>query len=187
VDFDLTESAEITLIFADGFNNNGSTANAVAVDWRIYAESYGVPFSHPEAGGGDNPIWSYTAVVTDTGVSVAGEDIVLDLVAAGENLVLPPGRYWLSVFPTFDNNVSSSADQRWAWFQAAQQLGEAHLVSPVLFSLPNWASYSSIGITTISDAAFRIEGNIVEGPEGCVEPGDVPWLSVSHQRYHGPR
>jgi hypothetical protein len=53
----------------------------------------------------------------DVGVDITGDKIGFDLVAAGEELPLPPGVYWLTVYPSY--NVTCAGGARWNWFQAA--------------------------------------------------------------------
>ncbi len=171
-DFVLAEDTFIDLIFVAGFDNSDTLANAPAIDWVIYPDTGGVPAGHPEDSGGTE-VWSYTSAPGNPGVDLTDNNITLNLIAAGQSLSLSAGTYWLSVYPTYENNVSGQGDPRWNWYQATQVGALAQLVSPVLYSLPAWTSCSSLTQGSIIDLAFRLEGFATGG---C-ESSDIPWIT----------
>ncbi len=176
-DFEISVSADIELIYADGFDNSNTLGSMPAITWFIYADASGVPAGHPEDGGGTE-IWSYTAAPTDPEVDITNNDISLDLVAAGENLQLSPGTYWLVVYPTYLGDITSG--DRWNWIQAAPLLSDAQLIDPAdIFGagLTSWTSWPALSGGAIEDLAFRIEGSLAATI--CDAPSDMPWASVS--------
>src|SRR5205814_7570243 len=112
------------------------------------------------------PRFAYNAAVTHAGVSVAGDGISLDLVAAGvPTTTLPAGRYWLVVFPSMIGNASalSTSDPFWAW-RYSPALRTGNVVKT---------------ITPSTDSAWRNEGNdalaaTVAGRVDCTQPN---WIS----------
>jgi hypothetical protein len=177
-DFVLTGTAGITLIFADGFDNANTLASEPAIDWAIYPDAGGVPAGNPETNPGA-AVWSYSSTPGGTGVDITGNTITLDLVTAGEVVTLTAGTYWLTAFPTYDNDITPPGSARWNWFQADQVGAESHLIAPLLFGgLPNWTALSLLGLP-FTDTAFRLEGNYSLVPAVCDAPDDIPWLNVS--------
>jgi hypothetical protein len=173
-DFQITASASIDRIFTEGFWNAGNLANATAITWYIYPDNGGQPAGHPEDGLGLH-VWTYSDAPAGTGINIADNNIDLDVVAAtGDTIDLGPGTYWLLVFPTINSSV---LNDRWNWFQSAQQLSQAHLVDPGnLFGggFTSWTSFGAIGVT-FTGVNFLLEGTV---QVGCPD-GDIPWLSVS--------
>ncbi len=171
-DFVFDNPATIEYIYTPGFDNTNSLAAQPAINWAIYADAGGVPAGNPEDGTGmASALWAYTAPMTGTGVILDGSEISLDLVAAGELLNLPPGTYWLTVYP--DYNVTGAGGARWNWYQAAQVGAETQLISPGIFGVNSWTSLSALGVT-FSDTAFRLEGT----PGAICDPGDISWLNL---------
>jgi uncharacterized repeat protein (TIGR01451 family) len=172
-DFTLPIDAQIEYIFAEGFFNTGSLADATAIDWFIYPDDNGMPAGHPEDGL-DLHIWTHSTLPTGAGVDITNQNIGLDVVAAtGSTIDLSAGKYWLSVFPSIDAPTIGGAT-RWNWHQGTPRGSQAHLADPNdLFGLgaTNWTPFLSI--VTFSDLAFRLEGTMA-----CT-PGDIPWLSLS--------
>ncbi|MBL8301011.1 MAG: S8 family serine peptidase [Rhodanobacteraceae bacterium] len=71
---------------------------ATSVHWRIYRDVQGWPDSYP---GADNAaVFKADLALGAAGLDVSGNDLSLDLVAAGLEANLPEGRYWLVVYPT---------------------------------------------------------------------------------------
>src|SRR5690606_32363757 len=77
--------------------------------WAIYPDDGGLPAGDPLRSPGA-AAWSYTAAATAPGVNTEGDAISLDLVAAGLEVDLAPGRYWLLV------HTNSTFANRWAWY-----------------------------------------------------------------------
>jgi hypothetical protein len=174
-DFELPGPTSISLIHADGFWNTGSLAEATAISWYIYPDDDGVPAGHPEDGL-DLHVWTHSDAPTGTGIDITDDNITLDVVAAtGSEIDLAAGVYWLTVFPDI-NSPTLDGNTRWNWYQAAQQLSQAHLVDPGnLFGagLTEWTAFGDIGLTFFG-TAFRLEGTLNIDCEA-----DLPWLSVS--------
>jgi hypothetical protein len=111
-DFDVIESTKLTTLTADGFVVSGSALSAIAANltWSIYPDAAGVPAGNPQTGAAA-AVWTYTATPTAAGVSTdAAGTIRLDLIAAGQNVTLAPGKYWIVV------NTRSTFANRWAQF-----------------------------------------------------------------------
>lgn len=111
-DFTLTESTSIKRIVAEGFVNGGTLASATNVNWSIYRDVGGNPEGNPESSP-ELALWSYTSGPAGTGVTTSGyATIDLDLAAAGQNVSLPAGHYWLVV------SVRAPLATSWFWFNA---------------------------------------------------------------------
>jgi subtilisin family serine protease len=110
-DFLVTADTQITGLSAEGFvvSNLAFPGAAVDLTWSIYPDAAGFPAGNPATNPGA-AVWSYTAAPTAPGVSTAGGFLSLNLAAAGQNLVLPPGTYWLVV------NTRGTFANRWAQF-----------------------------------------------------------------------
>ncbi|MBH1838598.1 S8 family serine peptidase [Stenotrophomonas maltophilia] len=112
-DFTLGEATGITRIVADGFVNGGSLATSTNINWSIYRDVGGNPEGNPESSP-QLALWSYTSTVSGPGVRTSATlaTINLDLAAAGQNVNLPAGRYWLVV------SVRAPLATSWFWFNA---------------------------------------------------------------------
>ncbi|RDZ27980.1 S8 family serine peptidase [Lysobacter silvisoli] len=110
-DFTLTEATRIVSLYTEGFVSSGQplATTATSLTWTLYRDSGGNPEGNPQASPG-LAVWSYTAAPTGAGVTLTGANIGLNLTAAGQNVDLPAGRYWLVV------NARSSFANRWVWF-----------------------------------------------------------------------
>lgn len=169
-DFVLGGPTMLTSIFAEGFDNFNSLAAQPLINWHVYADEGGVPAGHPEDGtNGVSALWTYSAAPNATGVDISGNNIALDLKAVSEEINLPAGTYWLSVFPSYD--VTGADGARWNWYQADQVGAQAQLISPGIFGVADWTSLSALGVS-FNDTAFSL---IAERPCGAswmsLEPG----------------
>jgi hypothetical protein len=169
-DFQVSATSNIKKIKVFGFDNTSSLANQPKITWRIYGDASGSPAGNPDTNTG-TPVWTFDSAPNGAGVSLADTGVItLDLVAAGQNLNLPAGTYWLTVYPTYANAIGPAGSARWNWFQAAQQAGPAKLVG-TMFGVPNWSPLGVAPITTAyTDVAFTIDGDITCG---------ASWLSLS--------
>lgn len=123
-DFDLLAPGGLTTIRADGFVLPGgstlSTLNAPQLNIDVYADAGGVPAGAPD-GVGALPLWTFTlanTTPTPAGVSVAGNNIQIDLAAAGAPpMNLPAGKYWYIVYPNMRGAGSgaNATNPLWAW------------------------------------------------------------------------
>ena len=110
-DFQVGTSTQITGLSTEGFVVSDAAFPGAAVDltWTIYPDAAGLPAGDPVTNPGA-AVWTFTAAPTAPGVSTAGGFLTLNLAAAGQNVVLPPGKYWLVV------NTSGTFANRWARF-----------------------------------------------------------------------
>lgn len=110
-DFTMTESGAVSRLFTEGFVSSGQPLGTTTsgLTWSIYRDSGGNPEGNPQTSPGV-AVWSYSALPTSPGVVVEGANITLNLAAAGQNVNLAPGRYWLIV------HSRSSFANRWVWF-----------------------------------------------------------------------
>lgn len=160
-DFDVTETTQITSLRTTGFTVSGAalTAAAVNITWSIYPDAAGLPAGNPQS----NPaaaVWTYTATPTATGVTTVGSgSIRLDLVAAGQNVSLPPGKYWLVV------NTRGTFANRWAHFASNTGNGSFASITVATNGTGNWASNN----------AFPGLSMEIRGQAGC----GAPWLGTA--------
>ncbi len=171
-DFDINAAQEITEIFVPGFWNGGNINTAVALNWEIYADANGVPAGGPT--GGDAPLWSYTAAPGDAGVTIADNNVTLNVVASSAaSINLPTGRHWLVFYPTI--NFGADFNARWNWSQGTAALGTSHLIDPAnLFGAgaTDWTPQTAIGVPW-PDTAFTLSG-----VTNC-DVAPPSWLTVS--------
>jgi subtilisin family serine protease len=170
-DFQVTAASAIRKIKAYGFDNSGTLTSQSKITWRIYGDAGGKPDGNPDTNTG-TPVWSFETAPNGAGVTIGtggtGQDIALDLTAAGQNLNLQPGTYWLTVYPTYSGSITGQTDPRWNWFQAGAQKGNPDMLVSSLFSTPNWTTLQSL--VQWPDVAFTIEGDVTCG---------APWLTLA--------
>lgn len=176
-DFTVGASTRVTRIGSEGFVVSGAALATAAqsLHWTIFQDAGGVPAGNPSNMTG--AVWSYSSPVAGPGVTVNGGDITLDLVAAGQNVQLPAGRYWLVV-----HTVGSQANRR-AWF--ASNDGDGSFVTMVATATGGgtWGAQ-----TAFSGLAMTIRGEVACGANwmgavapssGTLQPGDSQPLTVS--------
>ncbi len=158
-DFDLTGTTQITSLSAEGFIVSGVAfpGAATSLTWSIYPDAAGVPAGNPLSAPGA-AVWTYTASPTAAGVSTAGGFISLDLVAAGQNVVLPAGKYWLVV------NTAGTYANRWAQFGSATGNGTFMSINVTTTNTGAWASNN----------AFAGLNMVIRGSVPC----GAPWLGT---------
>lgn len=177
-DFEVRSPVQLTSLVARGFMVSATPLASAAQDitWSIYADAGGVPGGNPETAP-SAAIWSYTAVPSAPGVSTANSVISLDLAAAGRNLVLQPGRYWLVV------NARSTFANRWVWYASASAgAGSIPGLATITPNAGGWATNASF-----PGLAWRVAGEVTCGAPwigaaiprmGDLEPGAAAQLSV---------
>lgn len=156
-DFVLAEPVQITNLAADGFVVSGAalTAAATNLTWSIYPDAAGFPAGNPQS----NPaaaVWTYTATPAGTGVSTTSTGTInLDLVAAGQTVNLPAGRYWLVV------NTRGTFANRWAQYGSTTTSGNAGFASITVATngTGNWVANPSF-----AGLSFRISGGVSCAP-----------------------
>lgn len=179
-DFVLTDTAKIELIFADGFDIGNYLPNVPAIDWYIYSDAGGAPAGHPEDGGGSE-LWHYSSAPDMAGVDVTGNTITLDLVAAGEQLILRDDVYWLVVFPTYDDHNLLVGDPVWNWFDGIPADGStstAFVIDPSDYlggGFTSWTPWSTL--SAIDQLAFRIDGTYLA--QACPATAELPWVTTT--------
>lgn len=89
------------------------------IHFEIYADAPGAPNGNPQT---DSPsyVWDFVAKIGATaGLTVVGNTISIDLVAAGASpTALIPGRYWMVVWPEL-----AYANGYWAWYESVAASG----------------------------------------------------------------
>jgi subtilisin family serine protease len=188
-DFVLDAATQLTAIVTPGFDNSNTLAAQPEISWAIYPDAAGMPAGDPET----NPapaLWTYSAAVTDPGVDITGNVISLDLAEAGESLSLPAGTYWISVYPTYANDITAGNSPRWNWYAATQVGAKSMLISPVLFEVTEWTPTGTGGLgTAIEDTAMTLAGIqdvecgaswlSIDPADGLVTPGASQAVDVS--------
>jgi hypothetical protein len=166
--FDTLGATHITTLRANGFTLPGgsslTTANTPGVTFSIYADNAGEPAGAPEAFG-STPVWTYSSTIgAGTGITTTGGNLQLNLAAAGvPSLDLPPGRHWMTVYPTI---TGSSASLLWAWRSSPDaQIGSA----PVVYA-PYFDNANFLPISATAMSAF------VQGTVSCALPS---WVNLT--------
>lgn len=163
-DFVITQNTQITALSSQGFVVSGTvlTSAATNLTFSIYPDAAGLPAGNPQT----NPaaaLWTYTTTPTGPGVTTVGSsDIQLNLVAAGQNVNLPPGRYWLVI------NTRGTFANRFAWYGSNTASGNNGFASLTVATngTGNWVANPSFpGLT------MRIVGNV---------PCGAPWISGTY-------
>ncbi len=160
--FDLFHDAAIETIFMEGFALGTTLANATGLNWYIYEDVAGSPAGNPEDGQNLH-IWSYTAGITDPGVSITDDNMALDLVAAGvPPVTLSPGTYWLLAYPDLPA-VTLGPNVLYAWFHSGTGIGQQIGPDGLLGWPTTWTSAPE-------GRAFSLAGQIT-----CTVPS---WLTL---------
>jgi subtilisin family serine protease len=163
-DFDITQTTTVASIFVSGFVVGGGSLPTVSpnITWSIYPDAAGLPAGNPQSAAA-SATWTYTAAANSAGVTIPGtsNSITLNLTTAGQNVVLPPGRYWLVV------NTRSSFANRWAHLTSAQSSG-ANGFATISVSTTNTGAWTANN--TVPGLAMRIVGT---------RPCGAPWLGRS--------
>ena len=160
-DFTIEVPTTITSLFAQGFTVSGLALDAVAtnITWAIYPDNgAGLPSGNPIQGSG-TAAWTYTAAPVSAGVSTAGNFITLNLPAAGQNVTLPPGRYWVMIYTraTFAN--------RWAWYGSNGGSGGFASITISTTNTGAWAANNSF-----PGLAMKVTGTVACG---------APWIGAT--------
>jgi hypothetical protein len=148
-DFALPTTTQLTSLVTDGFTNGGvDLGTATSLGWFIYADSAGKPAGNPQVSPG-TAVWSYTSAPLGTGVSISDSTIGLDLAAAGQNVTLAPGKYWLVVY------ARTSLGNRWIWFTAGSGNGSFKTISVSSTGAGAWSTN-----TSSSGLDMQVKGNV---------------------------
>ena len=159
-DFVLTEATRITSLFMEGFVVSGQPMGSVATNlsWNIYRDVNGMPEGHPLQAP-NLAVWSYTALPTGTGIDLTGNNVRLNLVAAGQNITLQPGRYWVMV------STRSTFANRFAWYGSNGGDGTFRTITITTAGAGAWASNNSF-----AGLSLQVRGEVACG---------APWLGAA--------
>ncbi len=165
-DFVLTESTQITSILTQGFVVSGAAFPGAATNltWSIYPDAGGLPAGNPQSAAAA-ALWTYTTTPIGTGVTTvsgATASISLNLVAAGQNVTLPPGRYWLVA------NTRGTFANRWAHYGSNTPSGNAGFAS-ITVSTTNTGSWAANA--SFPGLSMRVIGNV---------PCGAPWIAGTY-------
>src|SRR5690606_16411602 len=166
-DFTLAGETPLTSIQVEGFVATSSrlTQMASALSWSIFPDAGGVPAGNPYSSPG-TAAWSYSAPPASAGIVITGtgqiNNIALDLAQAGQDVVLPAGRYWLVV------HAHAPTAYRWLWFGSNDGSGGLMTISIGPGGTGAWAP-----TTGFSGLAMQVEGSVPCGAPwiGSVVPG----------------
>ncbi|MCC5933882.1 MAG: choice-of-anchor J domain-containing protein [Balneolales bacterium] len=169
-DFSFDAESEITVLSVEGFYGQGFTpAGITSTGWFIFPDADGVPAGNPETSP-EAAVWSYIAAQGDEALVISpGGRISLNVFQTGQDLILPPGKYWLA-FHTSQAGAVSNA--RWNWYAGAPvQLDIAKLITPgTAFggAFPAWTNLTGVD-PVFAGLAFSITGFLGE-PVDPVDP-----------------
>ncbi len=206
-DFDLSyDATKITKISAFGFCNSGDLAvTATGVSFYIIADEDWYPAGgNPE----EDALYGFEMLMGDTGFTFTDNgdttyQFDLDLTAMGEDVVLPAGKYWLSVVANTTVADITAGATRWNWYQNLSSNGvEGHLIDPLdLFGagattwvglsvlIPDWTNYdlsmviegeeSTMGVSDVNAASVTVYPNpAVNFVKATVKNGEVSSMTV---------
>lgn len=175
-DFELGSSTRLTTLVARGFllSSTPLAAAAQSITWGLYPDAGGVPAGHPDTGGA---VWSFTAAPSAAGVGTAGSVISLDLAAAGQDVVLPKGRYWLVV------SARTTFANRWVWYASdTASAGSLAGLATITPAAGGWATNTAFpGLSWLVAAQVPCGAGWIARitpPIGSVEPGASSVLSL---------
>ncbi|MBX9402504.1 S8 family serine peptidase [Lysobacter sp. BMK333-48F3] len=156
-DFVLSDSTRLSRLFAEGFVSSGAAlaSTATSLTWSVFADNGGNPASNPLAG---SALWTYTAAPNAAGVRVDGANITLDLAAAGQNVQLPAGRYWLVV------HARTSFANRWVWYASNSGDNQFRTIAPSVGGAGSWSA----------GAGFAGLAYAIQGASAC----GAPWIGA---------
>jgi Subtilase family/PA domain/Peptidase inhibitor I9 len=164
-DFVLTQTTQITSILTQGFVVSGAVFPGAATNltWSIYPDAGGLPAGNPQSAAAA-AVWTYTTTPTGTGVTAGGNptSISLNLTAAGQNVSLPPGRYWLVA------NTRGTFANRWAHYGSNTATGNAGFASITVTTAGAGAWTANAAFPGLS---MRVMGNL---------PCGAPWISGTY-------
>jgi len=162
-DFVLTESTQVTSLFTQGFvvSNAALTTAATNLTWSIYPDAGGLPAGNPQTAAAA-ALWTYTSTPVGAGVAVTSSSINLNLPAAGQNVTLPPGRYWLV------SNTRGTFANRWAQYGSNTASGNSGFAS---ITIATNGTGSWVANPSFAGLSMRVIGNV---------PCGAPWISGTY-------
>lgn len=181
-DIDLTYAAtKITKISAFGFCNSGDLAvTATGVSFYIIADEDWYPSGgNPEEGS----LYAFEMLMGDAGFTFTDNgdttyQFDLDLAAMGEDVILPAGKYWISVVANTTVADITAGATRWNWYQNLSANGVGgYLIDPLdLFGAgaTSWTDIAGLTGWVESDLSM-----VVEGEETTMGVSDVNAANVT--------
>lgn len=157
-DFTLNDTTSLASVLSEGFTQGAVvTTGASAITWSVYPDAGGTPAGNPETNPGA-AVWSYTSAPNGPGVGTANNTITLNLAAAGQDVSLPPGTYWLVVHST-----TATVANNWIWFFSNSGTGNAPRTVFPASTGPNWAPNANF-----AGLAVQLDGSVACG---------APWIT----------
>jgi subtilisin family serine protease len=159
-DFVVTQTTTLASIANEGFVlGTGTIPGTTVIGWSIFADAGGVPAGNPETSP-NAAVWRYSAAANSAGISTTGGVLRLNLAAAGQNVTLQPGRYWLVP------QVNAVFANRFAWFFSQQGNGTAPRTIVPSNPAPNnvWATPANAPL----GLAYTLNGTVNCG---------APWIT----------
>lgn len=152
-DFDVAEPTTLTNIRTTGFvvSNAPLSTAATNLTFSIYPDASGLPAGNPQTNAAA-AVWTFTTTPAGAGVTVTGPNVIaLNLQAAGQNVALAPGRYWLVV------NTRGTFANRFAHYGSNQSSGSAGFASITIATngTGNWVANPSF-----PGLSMRVDGNV---------------------------
>ena len=159
-DFILAGDTRITSLWTEGFMVGGAVLPNVAsaLGWAIFPDANGLPAGNP-ATSPQAAIWRHTSAANGPGVTLSGANIALDLAAAGQDVVLPAGRYWLVVY------ARAPFASSWVWYAAPEGDGSFAALVVAADGSGSWSPVSAF-----PGLSMRIGGMV-----GC----GAPWIGAA--------
>lgn len=152
-DFTLSNTTRLMTLSSAGFtvSNQPLLSTATSLTWSIFPDSGNNPAGNPQTSPGA-AVWTYTAAPNAAGVSTAGNGIALNLAAAGLNVNLPPGKYWLVV------HARTSVANRWIWHVSTTGNGSLRNINPGTAGTGVWTTS-----TTFAGLNALVRGDVTCG------------------------
>lgn len=174
-DFQVAEPIRIDTIFVEGFFVPQSTV-PLYYFWYIYPNQNGNPAGYPGDGNGKE-VWSYCCKPDAPEVTVETYSVTLDLnIGPVPPLNLERGRYWLCFFA-----ANLSGNNSYILTSGSENLNPAHIIEPTVSQEKGatlWQSWPERFGITYYDAAFRLDGGVVE-PESYKKWSQPPTRNPS--------
>ena len=111
----------------------------------------GQPAGNPQTSPA-SALWTYTAGPTAAGVSTTGNHIRLNLIAAGQNVNLPAGKFWLVV------HARTTFANRWIWLASNTGNGALSTIIPGTAGTGVWTTS-----TAFAGLSALIQGSVTCG------------------------
>lgn len=171
-DFSFDAESQITVLTVEGFYANGFTPSGItSTGWYIFPDANGIPAGNPETSP-EAAVWSYIAEQGDEALVLdpAGR-ITLNVFQTGQDLILPPGKYWLAFHTSQAGTTAGNV--RWNWFAGAPaQLDLAKIITPgAAFggAFPVWTDLTGVN-PVFAGLAFSITGFLGEPVDPPTDP-----------------